>query len=123
MEGLEHVQRRATRVVMLLGHKSYEEQLRELRMFVLEERKLMGDLITLYNSLTGECTWGRVRLSSQGTETRQEDKALKLHQGKFRLNTRKYSSQRERLGIGMSCSGRWLSHCPCKCFRKDWMWH
>ena len=93
MEGLECFQRRATRVVMLLGHKSYEEQLRELGTFFLEERNLMGDLITLYNSLTGECTWGRVRLSSQGTVTGQEDKALKLHQGKFRLNTRKYSSQ------------------------------
>ena len=106
MERLECVQRRAIRVVMVSGHKPYEEQLRELGMFILDERKLMGDLITLSNSLTGKCIWGRVRLSSQGTGTGQEDTALKLHQGMFRLNISKYSSLKELLGIGNCCSDR-----------------
>lgn len=47
IEGLDHFQGRATKVVKHPEHRSGEKQLRELGIFVLEERKLRGELLTL----------------------------------------------------------------------------
>ena len=87
MDLLEQVQRGSTKKISGLEYLSYEERLRELELFSLEETRLQGDFIVAFQYIKGA-----YKKDEEGLFTRvYNDKTwgFKLNEGRFRLDIRK----------------------------------
>ena len=86
---LENIQRRATKMVIGLHNKSYEERLTALKLPTLIYRRARGDMIQVYKYIhnMNKCSEGLLNLAGDGG-TRGH--SLKLKKTKVKLNLRNH---------------------------------
>mgnify|MGYP001861274406 CR=1 FL=1 len=82
MDLLEHVQRRATKVIQGMEHLSYN-RLRQLGMFSLQNRRLQCDLIAAFQYLKWSYRKEGDRLFSRVCGDRTRGNGFKLKEGIF----------------------------------------
>uniref|UniRef100_K7EYK1 Reverse transcriptase domain-containing protein n=1 Tax=Pelodiscus sinensis TaxID=13735 RepID=K7EYK1_PELSI len=86
---LEKVQRKATKMIRGLERVPYEERLKRLGLFILEKRRLRGDMIEVYKIMSGVDKVNKLFTCSHNIRTRGHE--MKLMGRRFKTNKRKFS--------------------------------
>ena len=76
-------------MVQGLEYLSYEDRLRELGLFIVEKRRLWGDLIAVYHYLKGDYRKDGNNLFSKACCDRTKGNGFKLKEGRFGLDISK----------------------------------
>ena len=105
---LERGQRRATKMIKGLEHLSYEERLRELRLFSPQKQRLRGDLMADFQYLKGSYKKDGEGLFTWADNDRTRWNGFKQKEGRFGLEVKKeifHSEDGEALeqGANRSC--------------------
>ncbi len=87
---LEAVQRRATKIILSLRNKSYEERLARLNVFSLEKRRLRGILIECFEILKGFTNVDTNKLFSTDNLSRTRSNGIKLRCRQIKLDCTKF---------------------------------
>ncbi|GAB0203451.1 hypothetical protein GRJ2_002810700 [Grus japonensis] len=89
MELLERVQRRAMKLMGGMEHLSCEDKLGELRLFILEKRRIQGHLVAAFQYRKGAYRKAGEVLFITECSDRTRGNGFKLKEGRFRLDVRK----------------------------------
>ena len=94
IEKLEHVQKRATKLVIAVKHLKYEEILKQLNLPTVKYRRIRGDMIKVYKIFSGKyddivTSWLTGRHVESSYDLRGH--RFSLYQSPVQFDTRKFS--------------------------------
>jgi hypothetical protein len=116
---LERVQRRATKLISGLQNQSYEDRLRECKLFSLKRRRIRGDMIQMFKIWKGI---DRLSFSDLGMELNTgitRGHQIKLTKQRARINIRKDFFTHRTFGMGFRI-GLWGRQ-RLKVLKRTWM--
>ena len=77
-DSLEKVQRRATKLVPSIGHLSYEDRLKKLKLYTLCDRRMRADMIAVYKIINGITDVNMSKIFTKNTESRTRGHQFQL---------------------------------------------